>query len=86
MKWLKWFYLLPGIVFAGVADVDRVWAFANISVGVCAIPNLIAILALNGVFFVLMRDSLTGKNAFASDIVDARKTYILRAGTGWRRN
>ncbi|MFC2158194.1 alanine/glycine:cation symporter family protein [Acidobacteriota bacterium] len=82
MKFLKWFYLLPGIVFAGVADVDKIWVFANISVGVCSIPNLIAILALNGVFFVLMKDSLSGKNAYASRIVDSEKTYVRKAGKG----
>jgi AGCS family alanine or glycine:cation symporter len=56
MKILKWLYLLPGVAFAGVVHVDRLWVFANISVGVCSIPNLIAILALNSVFFKLMYD------------------------------
>jgi len=64
MKVLNWLYLLPGVIFAGVANVDRLWIFANISVGVCAIPNLIAILALSGVFFKLMRDYITNRNAY----------------------
>jgi AGCS family alanine or glycine:cation symporter len=64
MPYFRWFYLLPGVVFAGVADVDRLWVFANISVGVCALPNLVAVLALSGLFFTLMRDYLTGANKF----------------------
>ncbi len=76
MKFLKWFYLMPGIMFAGVADVDRLWVFANISVGVCSLPNLIAVLALNGVFFVLMRDLLSKRNEFACRIVDSSKKYV----------
>ncbi len=62
---LKWAYLVPGIFFAGVADVDKLWVFANISVGVCSLPNLIAVLALNGVFFVLMHDYMSGNNRYA---------------------
>ena len=79
MKFLKWFYLMPGIIFAGVADVDRLWVFANISVGVCSLPNLIAILLLNGAFFVLMRDFMTGRNEFACRVVDSSKTYVKTA-------
>lgn len=62
---LKWAYLLPGIIFAGVADVDKLWVFANISVGVCSLPNLVALVALNGVFFKLMRDLLSGTDQYA---------------------
>ncbi|MFC2098048.1 alanine/glycine:cation symporter family protein, partial [Bacteroidota bacterium] len=29
MRYLKWFYFIPAIVFAGVADVDKLWTFAN---------------------------------------------------------
>ncbi len=65
LAWLKWFYLIPGIIFAGVADVDRLWVFANISVGVCSLPNLVAVVALNGVFFILMRDFISRKNRYA---------------------
>jgi len=73
---MKWLYLLPGVVFAGVANVDRLWVFANISVGVCSIPNLIAILALNGAFFKLMFDYLNNQNKFAATIIDKSKAYI----------
>lgn len=79
MKFLKWFYLMPGIIFAGVADVDRLWVFANISVGVCSIPNLIAVLLLNGAFFVLMKDLMSKRNEFACRIVDSSRNYVKTA-------
>lgn len=73
---LKWFYFIPALVFAGVADVDRLWVLANIAVGVCAIPNLIAVLALSSVFMVLMRDYLTGKNRFSTASVDLSGEHV----------
>ena len=79
MKFLKWFYFIPAIVFAGVADVDKVWVFANIAVGVCAIPNLVAVLALSSVFFILMKDYLEGRNRHTTEIVDSKKCYIKMA-------
>lgn len=79
MKYLKWFYFIPAIIFAGVADVNKVWVFANIAVGVCAIPNLVAVLSLSGVFFILMKDYMTDKNEWATAIVDAKKNYIKSA-------
>jgi AGCS family alanine or glycine:cation symporter len=79
MKYLKWFYFIPAIIFAGVADVNKVWVFANIAVGVCAIPNLIAVLSLSGVFFILMKDCMTNKNEWTTAIVDAEKNYIKSA-------
>lgn len=79
IPFLKWLYLIPGIVFAGFADVDKLWIFANISVGVCAIPNLIAVLALSGVFFKLMKDYLQGRNEYSTGIVDSTQKYIKTA-------
>ena len=76
IKYLRWFYLIPGIIFAGLADVDKLWVFANISVGVCSIPNLIAILALSSAFFALMRDYLQNRNKYATKIVDSTKNYV----------
>lgn len=75
MKFLRWFYLVPGIIFAGVAHVDKLWVFANISVGVCSVPNLIAVLALNGAFFALMRDFMSKRNEYACRIVGSSKDY-----------
>jgi alanine or glycine:cation symporter, AGCS family len=80
LRWLKWVYLLPGVVFAGFADVDRLWVFANIAVGVCALPNLVAVLALSGVFFVLMKDDLEGRNAYATESTDRSRQYVRKAG------
>ncbi|MFC1556639.1 alanine/glycine:cation symporter family protein [candidate division KSB1 bacterium] len=76
MYFLKWFYFIPAIVFAGISNVDKLWVFANIAVGICALPNLIAILALSGAFFRLMRDSLQEKNEFATEFIDVSKQYV----------
>jgi AGCS family alanine or glycine:cation symporter len=70
VSYFRWFYLFPGIIFAGVASVDRLWVFANISVGVCSIPNLIAILALSGAAFKLMKDFVDGPRAYATSVTD----------------
>ena len=80
MTYMRWLYLIPGVVFAGFSNVDKLWTFANISVGVCAIPNLIAVLALSGVFFVLMRDYLQGQNKYVTDITDREKNYVRQCG------
>jgi len=78
MKYLKWLYFIPPVVFAGVADVDKLWVFANIAVGVCAIPNLIAVLALSGAFLKLMRDYTGGENQYATTVIDTSKKYVRR--------
>ncbi len=70
VRMLRWFYFLPGIVVAGVADVDRLWVFANIAVAVVAIPNLVAMLSLSGVFTKLMKDELSGERLYATANVD----------------
>jgi AGCS family alanine or glycine:cation symporter len=79
MKYLKWFYLIPGVIFAGIADVDKLWVFATISVGVCSLPNLVAVLALSGVFFKLMNDYLSARNKYATNLIDASKNYVKTA-------
>jgi len=76
---IKWFYLMPGIVFAGIMDVDKLWVFADISVGVCSLPNLIAVLALSGAFFKLMKDFLDARNEYATRIIDSSKNYVRTA-------
>jgi AGCS family alanine or glycine:cation symporter len=80
VRYFRWLYLLPGILFAGVANVERLWVFANISVGVCSLPNLVALLALNGAFFKLMKDYLSGTNKYATKITDSTKQYVKKAG------
>lgn len=67
---LRWIYFLPGVLLAGIADVDRLWVVANIAVAATAIPNLLAMLALSGVFMKLMRDELAGERAFGTAAVD----------------
>lgn len=79
MTYLKWFYLVPGVIFAGFADVEKLWVFANISVGVCSLPNLVALLALSGAFFKLMRDYILDKNTYATAVVDLSKAYVKTA-------
>lgn len=76
MAYMKWLYLMPGVIFAGIADVEKLWVFANISVGVCSLPNLVALLALSGAFFKLMRDYIMDKNEYATAFVDTSRTYV----------
>lgn len=78
--YLKWIYLVPGVIFAGVSNVDRLWILASVSVAVCAIPNLISVLALSGAFFRLMRDFLEGREEYATRIVDRTRKYVRSAG------
>ncbi len=78
--WLRWLYFLPGVVFAGVTNVDRLWAFANISVAASALPNLVALLALSGAFVTLMKDYVSGELRFATSITDSSRRYVREAG------
>jgi AGCS family alanine or glycine:cation symporter len=82
MSVMKWVYLLPGIIFAGVANVDRLWVFADVATGLCAIPNLIAIMLLGGVFMALMRDWKSGERKYATAIVDEKRTYVSNRSRG----
>ena len=76
IRYLRWFYFMPGVLFAGFANVDKLWVIADISVGVVAIPNLIALLFLGGVFAKLMKDYLSGELQYSTAAVDASKRYI----------
>ncbi len=78
-RYLKWIYFLPGVVFAGITNVDQLWAVANISVAASALPNLIALLLLSGVFLTLMRDFLSGDNVYATAKTDSSRSYIRTA-------
>ncbi len=70
---------MPGVVFAGITNVDQLWALANISVAASALPNLVALLMLSSVFLVLMKDYLSGENRFATAVTDENKQYIRMA-------
>jgi Na+/alanine symporter len=49
---------------------------ANISVAASALPNLIALLFLSGVFVTLMKDYLSGDNKYATRIIDRNRQYV----------
>ncbi len=74
--YVKWIYFLPGVVFAGVTNVDQLWSLANISVATSALPNLVALLLLSGAFMALMKDYLRGKGEYATAIVDTTRRYV----------
>ena len=76
VRYLRVLYLVPGVLFAGVDNVDRLWVFANIAVGSCALPNLVAVLALSGVFFTLMRDYVSGERRYDTAVTDVSREYI----------
>ncbi len=75
-RYIKWIYFLPGVVFAGITNVDQLWALANISVAASALPNLVALLFLSGAFMRLMKDYLSGENHFATALTDSTRQYI----------
>jgi len=79
INYLKWFYFFPGVVFAGVANVDQLWVLASISVVVTAVPNLFALLFLSGVFSKLMRDHLQGEHKYLTALTDDSGQYIKMA-------
>ncbi len=79
-RWIRFLYFIPPLVFAGVADVDRLWVFANIAVAICAVPNLIAVLSLSGVFMALMGDYLSERNRYATRLIDLSKDYVQKRG------
>ena len=78
-RYIKWIYFLPGVVFAGITNVDQLWALANISVAASALPNLVALLMLSGVFITLMKDFLSGENKYATRITDMNREYVRMA-------
>lgn len=79
-RYLRWIYFMPGVIFAGITNVDQLWALANISVAVSALPNLVALLLLSGVFVTLMRDFLGGEKRYATAIVDKNRNHVKIAG------
>ena len=78
-RYARWIYFLPGVLFAGITNVDQLWALANISVAASALPNLVALLMLSGVFLALMKDYLSGENRYATAKTDVSREYIRMA-------
>ncbi len=72
----RWIYFLPGVVFAGITNVDQLWALANISVAASALPNLVALLLLSGVFITLMKDYLSNENRHSTVTTDQYRQYV----------
>jgi len=79
-RYVKWVYFFPGVVFAGITNVDQLWSLANISVAASALPNLVALLLLSGVFIALMKDYLSGDNQYATKVIDRNRNYVRIAG------
>lgn len=80
-SYLRWIYFMPGIVFAGVTRTDELWAVANISVFLSAVPNLIALVMLSGVFLTLMRDFLSGDRKYSTAMIDSSQAWVRSAGS-----
>jgi len=81
-RFAKWIYFMPGVIFAGITNVDQLWALANISVAASALPNLVALLLLSGVFLSLMKDYLSGEKRYATAITDDSRQYVRMALAG----
>ena len=80
--YIRWIYFVPGVLFAGITQVDELWSLANISVAASALPNLLALLLLSGVFLKLMHDYLTGTNAYTTAAIDGTQNYVKMAARG----
>jgi len=78
--YVKWIYFLPGVVLAGATNVDELWSLANISVALSALPNLVALMMLSGVFVTLMKDYLQGEKKYAARTIDVSRQYVRIAG------
>ena len=61
--------------------MDRLWIVANIDVAVVAIPNLVAMLCLAGVFTTLMKDELSGERAYATSKVEQAGSLLRGVGS-----
>lgn len=85
-RWLKWIYFLPGVLFAGITSVDELWAVANISVAASALPNLVALLFLSGVFMTLLKDYVSGEMRYSTARIDGTGRWIRRAGAHARKS
>ncbi len=75
-KWAVNIYRIAvlGMVFIGaVLDLPLVWAFADLSMGMMAIINLVAICLLSGIAFALLKDYQTQSKAGIEPTFDRRK-------------
>ncbi|GAA0180195.1 amino acid carrier protein [Clostridium sediminicola] len=66
-KVLKWFYFVPPII-AVIMPIEVVWTMADMACGFLMIPNLIALVALSGVFAKLFKDFLQKDKIGSNDV------------------
>jgi AGCS family alanine or glycine:cation symporter len=57
----RWVYVLALFVGA-VVQLEFVWNFSDITLGLMALPNLIALIALSGVVIGLTKDYFSRKH------------------------
>ncbi|WP_066497776.1 alanine/glycine:cation symporter family protein [Abyssisolibacter fermentans] len=62
VKYLQWFFFIPPIL-AVTMEVEAIWSLADIAVGFIVIPNLIALIAMNGKFVELFKEYTRKKKA-----------------------
>ncbi|PKF51016.1 alanine/glycine:cation symporter family protein [Enterovibrio nigricans] len=65
--------VLAMVVIGAVVDLPTVWAFADLSMGMMAIINLIAILALSGIVIALLKDYESQVKAGKNPTFDRKK-------------
>lgn len=65
--------VLAMVVIGAVVDLPTVWAFADLSMGMMAIINLVAILALSGIVFALLKDYEAQRKAGKKPTFDRTK-------------
>lgn len=65
--------VLVMVVVGAVVDLPTVWAFADLSMGMMAIINLTAILALSGIAFALLKDYETQRKEGKDPTFDRKK-------------
>ncbi len=67
------FAVLGMVLVGAVLDLPLVWAFADLSMGMMAIINLVAICLLSGIAFALLKDYQTQSKAGIKPTFDRRK-------------
>lgn len=65
--------VLSMVVIGAIADLPTIWAFADLSMGMMAVINLAAILALSGTAFALLKDYEAQRKAGKTPTFDRTK-------------
>ncbi len=61
IKPYRWLYVIA-LVVGAVVQLEFVWNFSDITLGLMALPNLIALIALSGVVISLTKDYFSRKH------------------------